>query len=71
MSETILNWESVYALALELRRAHPGVRLEDITLGQIHEWTLALANFEDDPLLVNDQILLSIYQEWYEVTLHD
>ena len=34
--------------------------------GNILDWTLALPNFEDDPELANDEILLAIYQEWYE-----
>jgi FeS assembly protein IscX len=64
-----LNWETTYAVAMELKRLHPNVRLEDVSLGQVHDWTLRLADFEDDPLLCNDDILASIYQEWYEVTL--
>jgi FeS assembly protein IscX len=66
-----LDWESTYALALELKRAHPGTRLADVTLDQIFHWALALPEFVDDPSLCNDEILQSIYQEWYEVSLHD
>ncbi len=64
-----LNWESTYALALELRRLHPDVNLPEVTLGDIYEWTMELPDFLDDPALCNDEILASIYQEWYEVTL--
>jgi FeS assembly protein IscX len=66
-----LNWESTYALALELERSHPGIHLPDVTLGDIYEWTMELPDFSDDPALCNDDILAAIYQEWYEVTLHD
>jgi FeS assembly protein IscX len=68
MAET-LNWESTYALALELKAAHPKIRLEDVSLQMIFKWTLALPNFEDDPALANDDILAAIYQDWYEETL--
>ena len=61
-----LNWESTYAIALELRRQHPNINIENVTLKQIHNWTLALPEFEDDPALANDDILYAIYQDWYE-----
>jgi len=61
-----LTWESSYAIALELRRQHPEINIEKVTLKQIHDWTLALSEFEDDPALVNDDILYAIYQDWYE-----
>ena len=66
-----LNWESAFAVALELRRAHPSTDLQDVTLGQVFQWTMALPEFSDDPALCNDEILASIYQEWYEVTTND
>ena len=65
-----LNWESTYAIALELRRQHPEEDLEDVTLGQIYNWTLQLSEFEDDPSLANDDILYSIYQDWFEENIH-
>jgi len=65
-----LNWESSYAIALELRRQHPGVNLEDVTLGQIYNWTLQLSEFEDDPALANDDILYAIYQDWFEENIN-
>ena len=70
MSEP-LTWESTYAIALELKKAYPGIDMETVTLGNIHEWTLALENFDDDPALVNDEILSAIYQDWYEENLHE
>jgi FeS assembly protein IscX len=70
MSEP-LTWESTYAIALALKRAYPGIDLEVITLGNIQEWTLALEDFDDDPALVNDEILSAIYQDWYEEILHE
>jgi len=61
-----LNWESTYAIALELRRQHKDINIEEVTLQQIYDWTIQLSEFEDEPALVNDDILYAIYQDWYE-----
>ena len=66
----MLTWESTYAIALELRRQHPDVDLEQVSLQQICRWTLALPDFEDDPALANDDILSAIFQDWFEENLH-
>ena len=65
-----LTWESTYAIAMELRRLHKDVSIEDVSLGQIYDWTLQLSEFEDDPALVNDDILYAIYQDWFEENIH-
>ncbi|MEP0804581.1 MAG: Fe-S cluster assembly protein IscX [Chloroflexota bacterium] len=65
-----LTWESTYAIALELRRRHPQINIEEVTLRQIYEWTLQLPEFEDDPALANDDILYAIYQDWFEENIH-
>lgn len=65
MTDT-LNWEASYAVALALLRAHPDVDLAEVSLGMIYGWVLDLPEFCDDPELVNDSILLAIYQEWFE-----
>ena len=66
-----LTWESTYAIAMELRRQHPDINFDDLTLQQIYEWTLQLSEFEDDPALANDDILYAIYQDWFEENLDD
>ena len=65
-----LTWESTYAIALELRRQHKDVNIEEVTLQQILKWTLQLSEFEDDPALANDDILYAIYQDWFEENIH-
>ncbi len=66
-----LTWETSYAIAIELKRRHTDVNIEDVSLQQIYAWTLELDDFEDDPALSNDDILASIYQEWYEELIND
>ncbi len=65
-----LSWETSYAVARELKRLHPDVSLESVTLRQIFDWALALPGFDDDPDLCNDEILSAIFQDWYEEKLH-
>ena len=65
-----LTWESTYAIAMELRRQHRDADMETVSLKQILDWTLSLPEFDDDPALVNDDILHAIYQDWFEENLH-
>ena len=66
-----LNWETSYAIAVELKRRHTHANMEEVSLQQIYAWTLELEDFEDDPAMCNDEILSSIYQEWYEELMND
>jgi FeS assembly protein IscX len=63
---TTLNWDATYEIARALRSIYPQAEFEEISLENIFEWTLGLPNFKDDPELANEDILLSIFQEWYE-----
>jgi FeS assembly protein IscX len=67
--EESLNWESIYAVALALKEAHPEVDMEKVSLQMIFNWTVALPAFDDDPTLANDEILAAIYQDWFEEIL--
>ncbi len=66
-----LNWETSYAIAVELKHRHADANLEEVSLQQIYAWTLELEDFDDDSALCNDEILSSIYQEWYEELMND
>ena len=70
-AEMTLTWETPYAIAIELRRQHPDAGLEDVSLQQIYAWAVELEDFQDDPALCNDEILSSIFQEWYEELMND
>ncbi len=52
-------------------RRHADADLAHVSLQQIYSWTLQLEDFDDDPALCNDEILSSIYQEWYEELTND
>lgn len=61
-----LNWDAIYEIVLALKSRYPQVDLEEVSLRQVYEWTTALPGFSDDPELANDEILMAIFQEWYE-----
>jgi FeS assembly protein IscX len=64
--EERLTWEDTYAIALALADTHPGIQLEEVSLGMVYKWTTDLPAFADDKELANDSILAAIYQEWFE-----
>lgn len=61
-----LFWEDTYAIVQALFQEHPDIDLESVSLGMIYHWTVELPGFDDDRELANEEILASIYQEWYE-----
>ncbi len=62
----MLTWDDSYAIAQALRFQHQDIDLDQVSLSMIYEWVLELGGFEDEPELVNDEILESIYREWFE-----
>jgi len=61
-----LTWDDTYAIALALQRTYPDADLQQVSLGMIYTWTLALNEFADNPQLANEEILAAIYREWFE-----
>lgn len=66
MGRVTLTWDDSYAIARALMAQRPDVSVEQVSLEMIYRWTIALPDFEDDPELANEAVLLAIYQEWYE-----
>ena len=62
----MLTWDDSFAIARALRARNPEINLEEVSLGMIYRWTLALPEFQDEPELANPAILAAIYQEWFE-----
>lgn len=71
MEEQTLSWEFPYEIALALKETYPEQDLEALSLNRLYEMILGLSRFQDDPSLVNDDLLMSIYQDWYEEILHE
>jgi FeS assembly protein IscX len=66
MSAEALYWDSSYAVARRLMEVYPDADLNAVTLRMIYNWVVALPEFQDDPHLVNDELLTAIFQEWLE-----
>ena len=62
----MLGWDDSYSIALELIKRFPDINLENVSLDMIFKWSVNLPEFDDDPTMENDDILLAILQEWYE-----
>ena len=63
-----LYWESSYEIVLVLMETYPTIDVEGVGMEQLYQWIIALPNFADDPLLVNESILNDILRVWYEET---
>lgn len=61
-----LYWDNSYAIMLRLIDLYPAVDVENVGIDQLYHWIIALPEFVDDPLLVNDGILNAVLREWYE-----
>ena len=59
-------WDAVYEIVLALQYRHPEADLEALSLNTLFDWIIQLPSFQDDPALATDEILMSIYQEWFE-----
>lgn len=64
-----LYWDASYAIAKTLQSRYPDVELADVSLGMVYQWTIDLPEFADDPELANEEILLAIFQDWFEENL--
>jgi FeS assembly protein IscX len=62
----MVTWEDTFAIVELLKKKHPLIELSSVSLKTIFRWVIDLPEFEDDLELANDEILESIFQEWYE-----
>ena len=66
-----LYWEDDYAIALELKHAHPTVDPLDVDWAMLHQWVVDLPGFVDDPSIKAQYLLENIQREWYEEVASD
>jgi FeS assembly protein IscX len=64
--DNVLTWEDTYAIAIRLKAKFPDFPIEWLSLRKIYDWTVELPEFDDDPEMANDTILLTILKEWFE-----
>lgn len=61
-----LYWEASYEIVLALMEHHPDADLDNLGLGQLLDWIIALPGFADESILAHDGLLSAILCEWYE-----
>ena len=59
-----LKWTDVQEIAIELAEQHPDVDPRTIRFTDLHNWVLALDDFNDDPKHSGEKILEAIQQAW-------
>ncbi len=64
-----LDWDASFAIAKALQARFPDCDLEEVSLEMIYQWTIALPEFDDDPALANEEILMDIFRVWLEENL--
>jgi len=61
-----LYWDSPYAIALALIEKYPNLDPETVGLEQLADLIEQLPDFEDDPALATERILMDVQITWYE-----
>ena len=68
MANQELYWDATYAIALALLENHPNLSAQTVGLNQLFELIINLPNFQDDPELATERILIDVLNVWYEET---
>ncbi|MCK5813438.1 MAG: Fe-S cluster assembly protein IscX [Cocleimonas sp.] len=61
-----LKWIDTLDIALDLIDAHPEVDPQYVRFTDLHQWVMALENFNDEPERSNEKILEAIQMMWIE-----
>ncbi|HPU53967.1 MAG TPA: Fe-S cluster assembly protein IscX [Burkholderiaceae bacterium] len=59
-------WTDVLDIAIALDEAHPDVDPLRIRFTDLHQWVMALPEFNDQPQRSNEKILEAIQQAWID-----
>jgi FeS assembly protein IscX len=61
-----MKWTDVRLIAIELMEAHPQVDPKTIRYTDLHNWVLALEDFNDDSKHGGEKVLEAIQAAWME-----
>lgn len=61
-----MKWTDVRLIAIELAEAHPEVDPKIIRFTDLHNWVMALPDFNDDPKHSGEKILEAIQTNWID-----
>jgi FeS assembly protein IscX len=61
-----MKWTDVHVIAIELACAHPEVDPLTVRFTDLHNWVLALPDFNDDPGRGGEKVLEAIQAMWID-----
>ncbi len=61
-----LTWQDFDDIGLSLFEAHPAIDPLHIRYTDLHQWIVALPDFDDDPMKSNEGKLEAIQMAWLE-----
>ncbi len=61
-----LKWTDTLELAIQLSEAHPEIDPKLIRFTDLHQWVMALPEFDDDASRSGEKILEAIQMAWIE-----
>lgn len=61
-----MKWTDVRDIAIALTEAHPGVDPKTLRFTDLHNWVLALKDFNDDPKHGGEKVLEAIQMLWID-----
>ncbi len=63
-----LKWTDSLEIAIQLADAHPDIDPKTIRFTDLHEWVMALPEFDDAPDRSGEKILEAIQMAWIDET---
>jgi len=61
-----MKWTDVRTIAIELAEAHPEVDPKTVRFVDLHNWVVALADFNDDHGRGGEKVLEAIQMAWID-----
>ncbi|HZW86715.1 MAG TPA: Fe-S cluster assembly protein IscX [Gallionella sp.] len=61
-----MKWTDIHQIAISLADAYPSIDPRYIRFTDLHNWVLALDDFDDDPKHSGEKILEAIQAAWIE-----
>lgn len=61
-----MKWTDTLEIAIQLSERHADIDPKTIRFTDLHQWVMALPEFDDDPNRSNEKILEAIQMQWIE-----
>lgn len=61
-----MKWTDIRLIAIELSEAHPEVDPKTVRFTDLHNWVMALEDFNDDPKHSGEKVLEAIQAAWID-----